>query len=134
MPHTYDFDRKANLVRIVVTGHDTAPEMERRLREITNDLRFSPGMDALVDLTGMTGLDASPDQIGDIAALHGMLDALIGDGRLALVAEQGLPLGFSQLYRTFGEQRTSMKIRVFASVDEAERWLGIRHRRDDDRG
>ncbi len=126
MPYTYDIDRKANLVRVTITGHNTAAEMERRMREVTNDLRWSPGMDALVDMTGMTGLDMSPDQIGDLTALHGMLDALIGDGRLAMVADKEVSMGFSRLYQTFGEQRTSMKIRVFQSVREAEQWLGIK--------
>jgi SpoIIAA-like len=133
MPYTYDIDRQANLVRVTITGHNTAAEMERRMREVTNDLRWSPGMDALVDLTGMTGLDMSADQIGDLTALHGMLDALIGDGRLAMVADKEVSMGFSRLYQTFGEQRTSMKIRVFQSVREAEQWLGINPRKDADR-
>jgi hypothetical protein len=123
--HTYDIDRKANLVRIVVTGHDTAAEMERRLREIVNDLRFSPGMDALVDLTGLTGLDASPGQIRDVATLHGRLDPMIGGGRVALVADKDVSVLLGRQYQEAGERRTSMRFRIFQSVREAESWLGI---------
>ena len=123
MAYTYEIDSKARLVRIAITGIDTATDIERRTREITNDLRWSPGMDALVDFSGATGIDASMEQLGDTAVVFGQLDMLIGDGRLAIVAPRDPIHEIGLRWEAMAQGRTAMKIRVFRDRAEAERWL-----------
>jgi hypothetical protein len=125
MAYTYEIDRRRNFVRIIVTGRDSVADILRRMREISNDLRFSPGMDVLNDFTGVTDLNLSADDIDGITKLQKALDDLIGGGRQAIVADQDLIYGLGRMYETLAEGRVSMKIRIFRQLREAEAWLGI---------
>jgi len=124
MAYTYVIDREAGLVRITVTGRDTAADNERRIREIANDLAWSPGMDVLLDFTGATEVDVAPAEMEAIAMMQAGIDALIGDGSLAIVAGRDLIYGLSRMYETIAEAKVSIKIRVFRDLREGEEWLG----------
>lgn len=124
MAYTYVIDSEAGLVRITVTGRDTAADNARRIREIANDLAWSPGMDVLLDFTGAAEIDIAPAEMDAIAKMKVGIDALIGDGRLAIVADRDLIYGMSRMYEALAEGKISMKIRVFRDLREAEEWLG----------
>jgi hypothetical protein len=123
--YSYIFDRARNLVRINVNGRDTAADNQRRIREITNDLSWSPGMDVLVDFTGTTDFDISAEGIGAIAMTQGQIDPLIGGGRLAVVASREPIYELSRLFEVLAERKGSMRVRVFRELVEAEEWLGL---------
>ena len=125
MAYTFEIDARNHIVRVQVTGVDTPADVEQRIREVTNDLRWSPGMNVIVDYSGATRSEISPDYLAKVATVHSMLRAFLGDGRLAIVAGEETAAGFTRMWDAYVQGRSSMQIRVCRDVKEAEAWLGL---------
>jgi hypothetical protein len=125
MSYTIAFDLPHRLVRAVIEGRDTLSDMQERFRAITRDSRWSPGLDVLLDFRGVTDFDLSASQAQHAAELFTAEGAVIGDGRVAIVADRDLVYGMGRMWQAFSEASSPTEVGIFRTLAEAESWLGL---------
>jgi hypothetical protein len=119
MPASYKIDKEQRLVLSSGTGVVTAEDMWAHQRQLSNDKDFDPSFSQLVDLTGVTAIGFTPDDV------HGLAERSIfsPQSRRAFVAKRDLLYGLARMFELLREARGKDEIQVFRDRNEALEWL-----------
>ncbi len=122
-PYHSELIEDGTCVLRVGTGVLTGAEIlatARALPEVVVDL--SKVTHGLVDLTGVTRLDVSTEEIKKISELNLKISQLTGPGRIAIAASSDLAFGMSRMYASMVSTR-NWTLATFRTMDEARVWL-----------
>jgi hypothetical protein len=92
------------------------------------------GFHELIDMSAVERVAVlSADRIRQLASLAAAMDARTTESKLAIVAPNDFEFGLGRTYETYRELESESRKepRVFRSVAEALRWLGIEAKADD---
>jgi hypothetical protein len=121
MPVRHVIDEGRRLVLSRGWDEICAGELTEAARVVARDPAFYPGLDQLCDLSQITSVAATSEEIRWLAE-----NSPFGAGsRRAVVAPGNLVYGLSRMYVAYSQGRES-EIRIFRDLDAAERWLGAR--------
>ena len=118
MPVSSTIDTDQGLVTTRVSGHATAAEVHAAQERLAVDPDFDPTYDHLFDLSDVADLEASADEIRELASV-----ALFSEtSRRAVVAPANLLYGLSRMYQAF-RRLGPESLQVFRTPEEALQWL-----------
>lgn len=119
MPAKYEIDKGNRLVVVTGWDHCTAYDALEIRKAIESDPDFDPSFSELADCTGITKVDATPDEIRMLAA-----DSPFSmQSRRALVAGNQITFVLAKTFSILRSLRGERHVRVFRSRDEALAWL-----------
>jgi hypothetical protein len=119
MPAFYKIDKERKLVMSsgsgVLTLEDILTHQERLLR----DPEFEASFSQLSDLTQVTKVDMTADQV----RLAAKKDLFSPRSRRALVVRNDLQYGLARMFEMYRDSAGEVGIRVFRNLDEALDWV-----------
>ncbi|MBE0532851.1 MAG: hypothetical protein IH626_18675 [Rhodospirillales bacterium] len=120
------FDAERNMVRAFHAGLCTLPLLKAFLDAIVNDPRWAAGMMLLSDFRQTDASHLSNDDMREYAAHTARYFDRIAGSKAATVADKPLNFGMVRVWEAFAAIReTPIEHRVFQTLEEAERWLGV---------
>jgi len=122
MPITTEYDEERGLITTRATGVLTPEALAAHQGLLQDDPRFDPDFDHVFDLSGVTRLEATSDQIRDIAA-HRVFSH---NSRRAVVAPRDAEFGMARMYGIFAGLTGTLpesNLTVVRSLEEALAWL-----------
>jgi hypothetical protein len=119
MPVSYKIDKRKRLVVCMVTGVCTANDVLGFHREIVKNPDFDPSFSQLVDSTGITRSEISPEHMRSVAEQS----PFSANSRRALVAESDLGYALLRVYEIVRGLRGDRQVRVFRTCAAALEWL-----------
>ena len=99
----------------VLTLADSLAHQDRLMK----DADFSPEFSQLMDLTHVTGVALSVDDIRTLAKAT----VFSPESRRAILVNNDLKFGLARMFETFRDIRGEKGIRVFRSLDDALAWV-----------
>jgi len=123
MCHSIKIDKDRRLAQIKATGSVNVLELKEIFLEIVGHEEWQAGFYMLCDYSEIENFDVSSQDIEDIAEWLTSIDALIGDGRCAVVASKDSVYGMSRMWEILSSDR-SQHICVFRQINDAVAWLG----------
>ena len=127
MPITVRIDRRAGLRTTTMTGVVTDAELVDAAAAVVGDPDLDPAQRALINLTGIGGLEVTPAGLREVAdLLAGALEGSPARPRVAVLAAAPRALSLVRIYERFAERvRVPYDYQVFESEAEARAWLGV---------
>ena len=120
MPAEYTIDRERNVVILRLTGVLTSSELLEAQQLLGADPKFDPGMNEIVDGSGITDHRVDATTIGQLATVN-----LFSNGsKRALVGSSEIAFGKAQMFQSYAKRHGST-IRSFRKLSEALAWLGL---------
>ena len=119
MPLSYVIDKKNRLVLVTATGVLTVDEILEFRRQFTSDPDFDPNFSQLGDMSGVTQVVLTADEIKMLAETS----PFSLTARRAFVGERPEVYGLARMFTTVRGLRGDQHTRVFRSRDEALAWL-----------
>jgi hypothetical protein len=119
MPVSYVIDKQNKLVVGTATGVLTEGDILHSRRQIRSDPDFDPSFSQLGDLTAVTSIDLSADEVRYLA----QSSIFHPTTRRALVGESLEIYGLARMFSIVRGLRGDREIRVFRTRDEALAWL-----------
>lgn len=119
MPVSYVIDKQNKLAIGTATGVLTMDEVLESRRQILGDPDFDPSFSQLGDLSSVTKVDLTADQIKMLAETSPFSPA----SRRAFVGESLEIYGLVRMYEIVRGLRGDRQIRTFRSREEALAWL-----------
>ncbi|HKV42122.1 MAG TPA: hypothetical protein VJX67_23150 [Blastocatellia bacterium] len=122
-------DEGRGIIRIwsgTVTGGEleAAAKAESQDEERTRRLKYG-----IVDLSDVTELAMTPEDIRGIVTQHTRTAALMRRGAFAIVAPKDVVFGFARMWQVMVE-RTGWETQVFRSRAEADAWIQLFRERE----
>jgi hypothetical protein len=118
MPASYQIDKSRQLVTSTASGFLTAADILAHQRKLLVDPSFDPTCSQIVDCTGVTGIDLSPDDVRSVTAAT----IFSAHSRRAVVVATDEQYGFACMFKMMREAQGEYGIRVFRDRSEALRW------------
>jgi hypothetical protein len=118
MGMSYTIDRERRLVRSRLWGAVSTADFVDLFSRIVIDPRFEPHFRALTDLREVTAISGDTMSVGTIASIQVYLPGT----RRAVVASRDEVVDLLRTFATYS-QRFGQLVRVFADMDEAQRWV-----------
>jgi len=119
MPVSSKIDKEHRLVICEIFGDvvdEDGPALQRVIRE---DPDFDPSFSQLLDMTGVTRVDANAETVRRLA----QTSVFSTNARRAFVANSDVIFGFARMFEMLRESAGGTALRVFRSRDDAMRWL-----------
>jgi hypothetical protein len=117
VPITYRVDRDARLIRAEVHGDFTVTDIVDTVNAAAGEA--GPGFDVLSDHRGV-GEPATRTQLEQMVGLEALRRNFVGR-RWAVVVSSRASFGMMRMLEVLAE-RVPMTVRVFVSIERAERW------------
>jgi len=117
---TYSIDLKNRFVLVKFKGRVTFHDIEDYALTLRADPRFSPSLSEIVDLRDAEEVELSPEQAINLAD---RVDPFSLRSKRAFVAQSQAQSNACHFHRILRPEGNN--IRVFFSIDEAQRWLGV---------
>lgn len=117
---SYSIDRQNRFVLVKFTGKVTFDDIGAYVSELRADPRFSPSLSEIIDLRDVEAVELSPKQAMNLAD---RVDPFALGSRRAFVAQSQAQIHASHMHRILRPEGNN--IRVFFSLDEARRWIGV---------
>ena len=122
MPFTYSVDLEQRLVLVRMSGALTRDEMFACTNSLRNDPRVTSEFSELVDLRGLTSVEAVRAE--DVRAMAS--GSLSPAARRAIVAPDNAAFGLSRMFESLrGAKGAPDQTVVFRTMQEADVWLGL---------
>jgi len=118
VPASYQIDKARRLVISTASGFLTAADILAHQRKLLVDQNFDPTCSQIVDCTGVTGIDLSPDDVRAVTAAT----IFSAHSRRAVVVATDEQFGFASMFKMMREGQGEYGIRVFRDRAEALRW------------
>lgn len=118
MPASYEIDKARRLVVSTASGFLTAADILAHQRKLLVDPNFDPECSQIVDCSGVTGIDLSPDDVRAVTATT----IFAADSRRAVLVATDEQFGFARMFKMMRESQGEYGIRVFRDRDEALHW------------
>jgi hypothetical protein len=119
MPVSYAIDKENKLVVGTATGVVTLDEILESRRQLLNNPDFDPTFFQLGDLSGVTKVDLTADQVKMLAETSPFSPA----SRRAFVGESLEVYGLVRMFEIVRGLRGDHNVRAFRSCDKALAWL-----------
>jgi hypothetical protein len=120
MPASYEIDTTRRLVISRAWGTLTAQEVREHYREMAAERAFDPSFAQLADLRAVERIAIDPPDLGREA-----LETVFGShSPRAFVTGTGSQYEVARMYGTYAHF-ARQNVRVFRSMGDAERWLGL---------
>jgi hypothetical protein len=119
VPVSYEIDKKRHLVVCTVTGVCSADDVLGFHQEILKNCDFDPSFSQLVDGTGITRSEISPEQMRFVAERS----PFSPNSRRAFVADSDLGFALLRVYEIVRGLRGDRQVRVFRNRAAALDWL-----------
>ena len=119
MANYYEIDKKRRLITSTASGLITLPEIWAHQEKLDKDPDFDPSFAQLLDVTQVTKLKLSSEDVRRVAESNTLSTNL----RLAIVATSSLVYGMARMFQIFREMKGEEKTRVFRDRDEALAWV-----------
>jgi hypothetical protein len=119
MPSSYEIDKQKRLVVATAWGVCTIDDVLQFRKRVLSDRDFDPSFAQLADLTHITKVEMTPDEIRMIAAVS----PFSSNSRRAIVAQDHIVFGFSKMFGILRGLRGEKLLRVFRDRSEAMEWL-----------
>lgn len=123
MCHSIRIDKDRRLAQIRAKGMVNVLELQDIFLEMVAHEEWQAGFNILFDYREIENFDISSKDIDDITEWQASIDALIGDGRCAVVASRDFVYGMSRMWEILSSER-SQQICVFRQINDAVAWLG----------
>lgn len=123
MCHSIRIDKDRRLAQIRAKGMVNVLELQDIFLEMVAHEEWQAGFNILFDYREIENFDVSSKDIDDITEWQASIDALIGDGRCAVVASRDFVYGMSRMWEILSSER-SQQICVFRQINDAVAWLG----------
>ncbi len=123
MCHSIKIDKENKLAQITARGKVNVLELKEIFLEIVEHEDWQAGFNMLCDYSNIDDFNVTTRDINDITEWQSSIDALIGDGRCAVVACSDSVYGMSRMWEIISSER-SQHICVFRQMDDAVTWLG----------
>lgn len=122
MPIRARIDFRQRVVTIVLDGVVTDEDVRRLRSDLVEEPDFDPHFDHLVDMTAVERVEVSLE-----LRMALVESSIFGkESRRALVAARPLQIGFARQHALmYSDEGSADRVRVFASREEAESWLGL---------
>jgi len=118
MPASYRIDLRAGVVYSVLEGHVTNEELLAQQQRISADPDFRPTMNQVIDARGVTETSVTAFGVRLVAT-----PSIFAPGsRRAIIERAGS--SYARMFQTLRSQ-SGEDIRIFSTVEDAHRWLGL---------
>ena len=121
MPASYHIDVRAGVVFTVLEGHITNEEILDHQHRLSADPNFRPTMNHVIDARGVT--DVSVTALG-LRLLTTRSNLGPGSRRAIIEGDAIPPYGYLRMFETLRSQ-SGADIKIFSTVEDAHRWLGL---------
>ena len=111
------------IVVVKTSGRATLEGFDAYLDAMTSDPRWRTGMSILSDHSELDTSDLSQHDIENLVSHRLSETAVVGGGLCAIVAGTPLSFGLGRMFEAYAEDVLPLRIRVFATTDEALAWL-----------
>lgn len=105
------------------SGVAVVSEISDYQHKLTDNVDWSPGMNILVDHTGLVTTHLTFQEIQSISKSISSVAKELGDGRLALVVRTMMGYGLARMWQILTSELSSLNIKIFRSIDHAEQWV-----------
>ena len=119
MPALYKIDKERRLVMSTGWGVLTLADSLAHQRKLLKDPDFDPSYSQLLDVTHVTDVDLSIEDIRGLAVTK----VFSADSRRAILVNNDLQFGLSRMFEVFREGMGETGIRVFRNLEEALEWI-----------
>lgn len=119
MPYFYRIDQKLKLVLSIAGGIVTKGDVLRHQDQLLADPEFDPNFSELIDLTLVTGSEATATDVREVADRTIFSPA----SRRAVIVDSEEVYGISRMFETFRELKGERGIRVFRSLEAGLDWI-----------
>ena len=119
MPVSYEINKERRLVLLTVWEACTTNDVQQFRKQVLSDRDFDPTFSQLADLTRITKVEITPDEIRMIATMS----PFSPQSRRAIVAQDHLVFGVSKMFGILRGLRGEKLLRVFRDRSEALEWL-----------
>ena len=123
MCHSIKIDKYGRMAQITARGSVDVLELKEIFLEIVGHRDWQAGFNMLCDYRGIVDFAVTTRDIDNINEWQASIDAVIGDGKCAVVACKDLVYGMSRMWELISSER-SQQIRVFRQMKDAVIWLG----------
>jgi len=123
MCHSITIDKDRKLAQINARGRVNVLELKEIFMNTVGHEDWQSGFNMLCDYSEIEDFDVSSQDVNDITEWQISIDALIGNGRCAVVASKDSVYGMSRMWEILSSER-SQQICVFRKIDDAFSWLG----------
>ena len=123
MCHSIKIDKYGRMAQITARGSVNVLELKEIFLEIVGHRDWQAGFKMLCDYRGIVDFAVTTRDIDNINEWQASIDAVIGDGKCAVVACKDLVYGMSRMWELISSER-SQQIRVFRQMKDAVIWLG----------
>lgn len=120
--HELIFDDEPSLVRVRFWGPLKGAETLQTVRELVRDRRYRTGMNGLIDLRAVEGVELFGDDVRAGAELTTRLGDAFAGARWAVVASSDPTYGIARQFELMASD-PRFEIRSFRDLESAERWL-----------
>jgi hypothetical protein len=115
----YEIDKERRLVTSTASGVLTLGEVWAHQKKLLQDPDFHPSFSQLMDLTQITKLELSSEDVRRVAG-NGIFSP---NSRQAILASSNLVYGLARMFQILREMKGEEGIRVFRDRDEALAWV-----------
>jgi hypothetical protein len=122
MPIQIAIDPERRLINTRVSGRVTAPELLRYYKALYADPDFEPGMSEIFDLSDVTEIDISTEELRGFSLTTSVNNSHGGPCKLAIVAPTPVTFGMARMYELM-QPASLNEIRVHHALAEAEAWV-----------
>jgi hypothetical protein len=119
MPAFYKIDKERKLVMSSGSGVLTREDLLGHQERLLKDPEFDPTFSQLSDLTQITKVDVTPEDVR-LAARKNIFSP---QSRRALLVKDDLQFGLARMFEIHRELAGEKGIRVFRNIDEALDWI-----------
>ena len=123
MCHSIKIDKDMRMAHVKAWGKVTSRELKNIFFVTVKHQDWTAGFNMLCDYNKIINFDVTSDDIYKIIEWQESIDAMIGDGRCAVIASRDLVYGMSRMWQTLSSGR-SQKVCVFRQMNDAVIWLG----------
>jgi hypothetical protein len=128
MPASYHIDVRAGVVFTVLEGHLTNEDLLDHQRRVSADPNFRPSMTHVIDARGVTRMSVTA------LGLHLLTTrSNLGPGARRALIEGDVSSVYIRMFQALRSQ-SGGDTRVFSTVEDAYRWLGLEWPARDDPG
>ena len=119
LPLFYKIDKQRKLVMTTGSGVLTMADSLAHQDRLSKDADFSREFSQLMDLTHVTGVALSTEDIRTLAKTA----VFSPKSRRAILVDTDLKFGLARMFETFRDFHGEKGIRVFRNLDEALTWV-----------
>lgn len=119
MADYYEIDKERRLVTSVASGVIALRDVWAHHERLLKDPDFDPNFVQLIDVTQITKLEMSTEDIRRVAGSN----VFATNPRMAIVASSQVLYGLSRMFQILREMDGQEGIRVFRERDEALAWV-----------